>query len=68
MNKLEQQFSEAFENRGGSVKEIREINAKIVAKIALELAEKAYNVGCSRGSSLYTDTGEDFEDFMKKIL
>lgn len=70
MNKLEQKFAESFENRGGSAKEMREINARIAAKIALELAERAYNKGIydardSRPGHWY---GETFEGFKKEIL
>jgi len=40
MTKLEQMYYDLFENKGGSAKEMREINARKIAKANLDLIEK----------------------------
>ena len=68
MNKLEQKFAEAFENRGGSPKEVRKINAEIAAKIALDLAERAWFKLVKTYDTDYAEAWDHFQDFKKEVL
>jgi hypothetical protein len=47
MTKLEEEFAKAFVNKGGSAKEMREINAKVAAEVAKKYIERAWY--CSYG-------------------
>lgn len=72
MNKLEQRFADAFENRGSTAKQMREINAKITAQICLEVAEEAYDKGYESGKDI-AENGiyamfYSFNDFKDKLL
>lgn len=72
LNKLEQQIFDEFPV-GILSEEEKEYLARIAAKIAPELAEKAYNGGISSCGAAYGCQGgyrefDSFEDFKKEVL